>query len=91
MSTETRGKVIESIWDGPVVVPLADVQHIEKLTNGIWVITKHTRWDMEADTWSNPIYIGQDRAESFMRAWCCYRHELEYDTLMDPTPQPRND
>lgn len=87
------GHVTESIWDGHVVVPLADVQHIEKLTHptigksGLWVITKHTKYNFEADLWENPIYIQQSSAESFMRAWCDYRHELEKDTLIEHHPQ----
>lgn len=87
-------KVSESIWSSKsVVVPMADVQHIEKHyqscdladgtkkgeLSGIQVITKHTKWDMEADTWANPIYISNHdkSAESFMQNWCYYRHELE--------------
>jgi hypothetical protein len=90
--------VSESIFSGKrVVIPMADVQHIEKkywdtdLVNGtkkgdlmgILVITKHTRWDMDADTWANNIWLGKDEAESFMSAWCNYRHELEIETLAD--------
>ena len=83
------GHVSESIWDsGSLVVPMADVQHIEKLThegqpNGLWLITKHTRWDFERDMWNNPIYIPAAKAADFLRDWCMYRHELEKDTLMD--------
>ena len=87
-------KVSESIWYGKnEVIALADVQHIEKsfyncdMANGtkkgdlmgILIITKHTRWDMEADTWANNAYIpaSDGQAEKFMRAWCDYRHEFE--------------
>ncbi len=90
------GTVNESIFsDGKVVIPMADVQHIEKqyhsvdLVNGTkkgdlmgsCVITKHTRWDMEADTWANNIYLSAEQTASFLSAWCTYRHELELDTL----------
>src|ERR1700733_1890776 len=49
--------VTESIYNGKsVIIPLADVQHIEKWDNhtvpGIKVITKHTRWDHQADIWA---------------------------------------
>lgn len=92
--------VSESIYDGPTcVVALAEVQHCEKLKrgpypprttepepNGLHVITAKTRYDKEADTWSNPIYIGESEAAGFLRAWCDYRAELEADTLIDPYP-----
>jgi hypothetical protein len=86
------GKVSESIFsDGNVVIPMADVQHIEKryhtcdLTNGTRkgdlsgsiVITKHTRWNFENGCWDNNIWLSADQTESFLSAWCFYRHELE--------------
>ena len=65
-----------------LVIPMADAQHIEKKTlngepNGLWLITKHTHWDMEADTWSNPIYVPQEDAERFLKAWCYFRYEVD--------------
>jgi hypothetical protein len=89
------GKVSESIYsDEDVVIPMADVQHIEKkyhtcdLTNGTKkgdllgaiVVTKHTRWDMEADCWANNIWLSAKQVSTFLRAWCEYRYELEKDT-----------
>lgn len=88
--TPGGGNVTESIWNtDAIVVPMADVQHIEKLThvgkpNGLWLVTKHTRWDYERDIWNNPIYIPEPKAAAFLRDWCNYRHELEKDTLMEP-------
>lgn len=85
------GKVTESIYSGKsTVVPLADVQHIEKRELGLVVVTKHTRWDNDGDFWANSIWIDKAEAESFMRAWCGYRSELEADTLADlsPTDEP---
>jgi len=85
-------KISKSIYDdGKIVIPMADVQHIEKrfhscdLTNGTKkgdpmgaiVITKHTRWDTETDTWANNIWLDAKQTETFLRAWCAYRHELE--------------
>ena len=85
-------KVSESIWSSKrVVIPMADVQHIEKQYHscdlvdgtkkwdlqGAMIITKHTRWDMEADCWANNIWLGKDETESFLKDWCFYRHELE--------------
>lgn len=80
--------VTESIYSGKsVVVPMADVQHIER-TNplGLIVVTKHTRWDNEGGGWANGIWIDKAEADGFMRAWCNYRAELEADTLADLTP-----
>ena len=82
----------ETIYsDGDVIIPMADVQHIEKryhssdLVNGakkgdlmgIIVITRHTRWDMDADCWANNIWIGSDKAEIFIQAWCYFRYEID--------------
>lgn len=92
-------KVNESIFSHKdVVIPMADVQHIEKKYHdcdlasgqkkgdlmGASVVTKHTRWDMDADCWANNIWLNADQTEQFMRAWCTYRHELEADTLALP-------
>jgi hypothetical protein len=84
--------VTESIFNGgSVVVPMADVQHIERHDKrsvpGVVVITKHTRWDAEAGTWANSIWISQPEAAQFTSAWCRYRGELEADTLADLSPQ----
>lgn len=82
------GKVSESIYSSQtLVVPLADVQHIEKHQGGgLVVVTKHTRWDKETDGWANNIFVGADDAQGFLRAWCDYRAELEADTLADLSP-----
>ena len=88
--------VTESIFSGKsAVIPMADVQHIEKQYHscdlvggtkkgdlqGSMIITKHTRWDMEADTWANNIWLGAEETHKFLKAWCRYRHELELDTI----------
>jgi len=83
--------VTESIFSGSnVIVALADVQHIEKWDKnsvpGIFVITKHTRWDWDRNGWSNAIWISEPEATAFRSAWCRYRSELEADTLMDLSP-----
>lgn len=92
------GKVTESIYDGATcVVPLADVQHIEKvqeysravhqtLPAGLRVIMKSTVWSQTRDAWANPIIIPQGEAAAFIRAWCNYRAELEADTLAELAP-----
>jgi len=83
--------VSESIYSGSsVIVPMADVQHIEKHDKnsvpGIMVITSHTKWNFEHDVWENGIWINEPEATAFRRAWCDYRAELEADTLMDLSP-----
>ena len=92
------GKVSESIFTcKSTIIPMADVQHIEKQYHncdlvggtkkgdfsGAMIITKHTRWDMEADTWANNIYLSAADALKFIHAWCYYRHELELETLKE--------
>jgi len=83
--------VTESIYAGKsVIIPLADVQHIEKwdrhISPGIRIITKHTRWDAETSDWTNAIWISEPEATAFRSVWCQYRSELEADTLMDLSP-----
>lgn len=76
--------ISESIFDnGKVLVAMADVSHVEYVrhptigANGIWVITKHSKWDMEADTWANPLYIQESDKKDFISAFCRYRAEVE--------------
>lgn len=80
--------VTESIYAGKtVIVPLADVQHIETGNPlGLVVVTKHTRWDAESGFWANSIWIDAAEAVAFKRAWCTYRAELETESLMDLSP-----
>ena len=92
-----RNSVSESIFSGKTtIIPMADVQHIEKLWytsdektrdnyRGIKVITKHTRWDIEADSWSNNIYLDRQEGDDFLKAWCIYRNELEIESLIKKT------
>ena len=88
-------EVTESIFsDDEVVIPMADVQHVEKqytklnadkqerILVGSLVITKHTRWDIDSDAWANNIWLNPEQTEDFLRCWCQYRHELEKDTLV---------
>ncbi len=81
------GKVSESIFTGKtLIVPLADVQHIEKQENGgLIVVTRHSRWDADNDFWANNIYVEAREATAFISAFCQYRHELEFNTLADLT------
>ena len=84
-----KPRVSESIFDGQsIIIPMADVQHIEKhwfaaderkrgTHRGLIIVTKHTRWDMEADMWANNIYLTREEGDTFLRAWCTYRSELE--------------
>lgn len=81
------GCVTESIFDGTSIVPLADVQHIEKRGDGnIMVIMKSTAYAFEQDEWMNPVYFAKGEAQRFLAAWCRYRSELEASTLADLSP-----
>lgn len=81
--------VTESIYSGKtVIVPLADVQHIETGNPlGLVVVTKHTRWDNDAGGWANSIWIDGAEAAAFKRSWATYRAELEIESLMDLSPK----
>lgn len=84
------GCVTESIFDGTSIVPLADVQHIEKRGDGnIMVIMKSTTYAFEQDEWMNPVYFAKGEAQRFLAAWCGYRAELEASTLADLSPANR--
>lgn len=94
------GKVSESIFSGlNHVIPMADVSHIERHWysgdaertrdnyRGLIVVTKHTTWDKETDTYNNAPYLSAgEEAENFLRYWCLYRAELESETLQAPPP-----
>jgi hypothetical protein len=75
--------VTETIWNkSNLVVPMALVQHIEKLSlngksNGLWLITSYTRWNYGRDNWENPAYVPQEDANDFLAAWCRYRYEAD--------------
>lgn len=94
-------EVTESIYSGrTVVVPLADVQHIEKSffstdqasgqkkgdICGYSIITKHTSYDADNSEWANNIYLPKAEGDDFLAAWCRYRYELEKSTLLDLSP-----
>lgn len=90
---DTMTKVTESIYgSASLVVPLADVQHMEKNKHGgLVVVTKHTRWDNDTGTWANNLFVPETEREAFLAAWCRYRSELEADTLADLRPDAARD
>lgn len=82
----------ESIFsNGRVVIPMAEVQHVEKKTYdcdlvdgtkkgdlmGCAVITSMTRWNFEHDCWENSIWLGAEETIPFLKAWCDYRADFE--------------
>ena len=83
-------KATESIFSGKtVLVPMAEVQHIEKLVrknrttdtelipNGLNAVTRHTKWNFEHDCYENSIYIPENEAAEFLKAWQLYRSEID--------------
>ena len=71
-------KVTESVYSyDNLVIPMADVQHIEKLSNGIFIITKHTHWNFKHDMWDNPIFIPKENEQKFLSSWCNFRAEAD--------------
>lgn len=76
--------------------PFAEVQHCERLKRGpfpprttepepnsLFVITSKTRYDFESDHWSNPIYIPEDEAATFIEQWTEYLKDLgrQHETI----------
>jgi len=83
---QKQGNVTESIFSSAsLVIPLAEVHHIEKNKYGIMVILKDTKWNFEHDCWENAIHVPEDIKDRFLSSWCVYRHELEIGTLKDLT------
>lgn len=82
--------VTESIFNGATaIIPLAEVQHIEKdqrerYKGGLIVVMSGSTWNQEIDFYNNTPYLSGDEAESFKKAWCRYRSELETETLVEP-------
>ena len=86
---ETPEEKIESIFSGKnCIIPMADVQHIERHWygteernkhnfKGIKIITKHTTWSVKIDDWSNNIYLDRKEADQFLKSWCLYRSLIE--------------
>jgi len=87
------GKTAESIFDGEThTIPMADVQHYEKHWyqgdertpnnyRGIVVITKHTKWNFDNDTWENSIYLPKEEADNFRKSFNTYRSDIEAEDL----------
>lgn len=85
-------KISESIFiTGTTIIPMADVQHIEKRfcscdlvggekkgdLQGCFVITKHTTWNFEHDMWENAIWLTSEDCNKFIKSWCYYRYEVD--------------
>lgn len=73
-------KLSETIFNGKsLIIPLADVQHIEKIDTQILIITDKTKWNHEHDCWENPICITEhnNQANEFIKAYCRYRAEID--------------
>lgn len=79
---------ILSIWEDDVsVIPLAEVQHLEKqwlknpagekTPNGLFVITSYTRWDATMDQWANPAFVSNENAAAFIYQFKKYREDVE--------------
>ena len=91
------GKVSESLFDGlNHVIPMLDVSHIQRHWyssdkertkdnyRGIYVVTKHSTWDLSSDSYHNAAYIpAGDEAKDFLACWCTFRSELESEILED--------
>lgn len=80
-----NSKISESIFSGETtIIPMADVQHIEKCKQGgIIIITCHTKWDVEQDYWANNIYLNDEESKKFLEAWCYYRYEKDIKPYED--------
>lgn len=84
-----QNKISESIFTGKTtIIPMADVQHIERHwfsgdeqteenLKGYKIITKHTKYNVDVDVWENNVYLTKDEGDKFIQAWCHYRHELD--------------
>lgn len=46
--------------------------------DGIKIIMKSTRYNIELDDWDNNIYLSADEWKVFLKSFCNYRSELEW-------------
>ena len=75
-------KISESIFNNTrVLIPMADVQHIEYLTNGCFVIMKSTKYNYEHDIWDNPVYLDTEETKKFIKAYCYFRYEKDIKVI----------
>lgn len=70
-----------SVFKGKtIIVNTEDIQHFEKHwfqsdertddnLRGYTIVTRHSRWDMEADNWANTIYVTKEEGEELIEAW----------------------
>ena len=70
--------ISESIYSGPqFIIPLAEVQFVEKTPTAIHVVLGGTTWNFEHDCPNNSVWIRNKDAGGFMSAWLYYRHERD--------------
>jgi hypothetical protein len=75
--------VTESIFIGEsVIVPLADVHHIEldkrdNFSDAIIIVMNGTTWNCDSDFYNNSVYIRYEEAERFKKEWCMYRTKID--------------
>lgn len=75
-------KVSESIWSNKdAIIPMAEVSFINKVTYGIEIVMKHSKWQNEVQHWSPVVFLSSEEAGRFINDWCYYRAELEGVTL----------
>ena len=43
--------------------------------HGIFIITRHTKWNFEKDMWDNPIWLSGEMAKDFIEKWKKYNME----------------
>ena len=60
-----------------VLIPMADVQHIEYRPNGAMIIMKSTHYNATIDEWNNPVWICPEELKLFEKAYCLYRHQID--------------
>lgn len=78
-------KVSESIWSNEFrAIPMNEVSHIEKhkdtnaSKNRMSIIFKHSKFNNDTNDFEPNVYLDDlSGSNSFMRAWCMYRHELD--------------
>lgn len=85
---------MNSIYTGrTVIIPMADIQHCERLfrsarvaikegpqppqPNGLRVVTSKTTYNQSGGHWENTAYILEDEREQFLEAWHAYRERVE--------------
>lgn len=76
-----ENKISEAIWaNNEVLIPMAEVSHLEYEALGGFVIFKHSKKNSESkllNKYEPSVFLSKNDFKSFQKAYCYYRYELD--------------